>query len=47
MDSKVMRLVDNTTTTAHKTALLDFISNLDTRRNLNWREVFPEIADCF
>jgi hypothetical protein len=27
--------------------MLDYLKELDTRRGLDWRQVFPEISDCF
>lgn len=45
-DSKVLKLINNNVDN-DKTEMLEFITELDTRRGLNWRTVFPEIADCF
>ena len=28
-------------------AMLDYLKELDARRGLDWRQVFPEISDCF
>jgi organic radical activating enzyme len=45
-NSKVLKLVNNSVDN-DKTEMIEFITELDTRRGLNWRTVFPEIADCF
>lgn len=45
-DSKVLKLVNNNVDN-DKTEMFKFITELDVRRGLNWRTVFPEIADCF
>ena len=45
-DSKVIRTITNNDST-DQTNLLTYLSELDTRRGLNWRQVFPEISDCF
>lgn len=43
-DSKVMKLITTTNFSSEK--LLSYINRLDDRRKINWRTVFPEIADC-
>lgn len=43
-DHKVTRTINNTE--LNPTELLEFMDGIDYRRNLNWRDVFPEIGDC-
>lgn len=45
-DSKVIRTISNNNHD-DQTDLLTYLSELDTRRGLNWRRVFPEISNCF
>jgi hypothetical protein len=45
-DSKVIRTISNDRTN-DQTQLLTYLSEIDSRRGLDWRRVFPEISDCF
>lgn len=45
-DSKVIRTVSNGDCDDHS-EMLAYLDELDTRRGLDWRQVFPEISDCF
>jgi hypothetical protein len=45
-DSKVMSPVVEKDCDDHSKLLL-YLSELDSRRGLDWRQVFPEISDCF
>jgi len=45
-DSKVTRTILNADCEDQCT-LLTYLSQLDTRRGLDWRQVFPDISDCF
>jgi organic radical activating enzyme len=45
-DSKIYRIVGDDRQEDHA-SLLDHLSVIDQRRKLNWRQVFPEISDCF
>ena len=44
-DSKVIRTVTHNNFN-DQTRLLTYLSELDARRGLNWRQVFPEISNC-
>jgi hypothetical protein len=44
-DSKVIRTITNNNSN-DQTDLLTYLSELDTRRRLDWRQVFPEISNC-
>lgn len=44
-DSKVFKVIQNKTVDTDK--ILRFLGEIDDRRKLNWRDVFPEIGDCF
>jgi organic radical activating enzyme len=44
-DSKVIRTIDDNNQN-DQTELLTYLSELDTRRGLDWRQVFPEISNC-
>jgi hypothetical protein len=46
VDSKITRTVTNSDC-QDQTALSDYLTKLDARRGLDWRQVFPEISDCF
>jgi len=45
-DSKVIRTITNGDY-EDQTTPLTYLSNLDARRGLDWRQVFTEISDCF
>ena len=45
-DSKVIRTITNGNAD-DQTQLLTYLSEIDTRRGLDWRRVFPEISACF
>ena len=45
-DSKVVRTVVNRDCDDHS-EMLAYLSELDTRRDQDWKQVFPEISDCF
>jgi organic radical activating enzyme len=45
-DSKVVRTVTNNNHN-DQSEPLTYLSELDTRRGLDWRQVFPEISHCF
>jgi len=45
-DSKVIRTIANEDFN-DQTDLLTYLSELDARRGLDWRQVFPEISHCF
>jgi sulfatase maturation enzyme AslB (radical SAM superfamily) len=45
-DSKVIRTITNDNAD-DQTQLLTYLSEIDTRRGLDWRQVFPEISNCF
>lgn len=45
-DSKVIRTITNDNVD-DQTQLLTYLSEIDTRRGLDWRRVFPEISACF
>lgn len=45
-DSKVMKVIVDRDTN-DQTRLLNYLSQLDNRRGLDWRKVFPEISNCF
>ena len=45
-DSKIIRTITNRNST-DQTYLLTYLDELDTRRGLDWRRVFPEISHCF
>jgi hypothetical protein len=45
-DSKVIRTITNDNAD-DQTQLLTYLSEIDTRRGLDWRRVFPEISACF
>jgi len=45
-DSKVIRTITNRDST-DQTYLLTYLREIDTRRGLDWRQVFPEISHCF
>lgn len=44
-DSKVIHTITNNNSN-DQTHLLTYLSELDTRRGLDWRQVFPEISNC-
>jgi hypothetical protein len=44
-DSQVIRTIINNNSN-DQTHLLTYLSELDTRRRLDWRQVFPEISNC-
>jgi sulfatase maturation enzyme AslB (radical SAM superfamily) len=44
-DSQVIRTITNNNHN-DQTDLLTYLSELDTRRGLDWRQVFPEISNC-
>lgn len=45
-DSKVIRQVADADSQNHND-MLDYLSELDQRRNQNWQLIFPEISNCF
>jgi organic radical activating enzyme len=45
-DSKVMQTISSADCN-DQSALLNYLGDLDQRRGLDWRQVFPEISDCF
>jgi hypothetical protein len=45
-DSKVIRLVRDADS-QNQSDMLDYLSELDQRRNQNWQLIFPEISNCF
>jgi organic radical activating enzyme len=46
-DSKVIKLAMSGPINNNTDELFKYINQLDTRRGLNWRKVFPEITECF
>ena len=46
VDSKVIQTILDDNCNDQKN-LITYLSELDDRRGLNWRHVFPEISDCF
>jgi organic radical activating enzyme len=45
-DSKVIRTITNHSAD-DQTQLLTYLRDIDTRRGLDWRKIFPEISNCF
>jgi len=45
LDSKVVKVIQNYNYNKSK-SVTDYLNQLDQRRNLNWKEVFPEISHC-
>jgi 4Fe-4S single cluster domain len=46
-DHMLSKMINDNLLSRNVQGFLNYINTWDPRRGLNWREVFPEIADCF